>query len=75
MADVRLPSISCVGVVKQLQDIYSATNNNREFSLQTIKEIKVLSTEIMILEARNPSEQQIFEDPNIAGTIAGLTAP
>ena len=75
MVDARLPPTSCVSVVKQLQDIHPATNNHRESSLQTIKEIKVLSTKIMIPEARNPPEQQIFEDPNVAGVIAGLIVP
>ena len=33
------------------------------------------STNIMILEARNPLEHQIIENPNVAGAVAGLTAP
>ena len=72
MVDAKLPATSGISVLKQLQDVHPATKNK---SPQIIKEIKVSSTNIMILEARNSPEHQIIEDPNVAGAVAGLTAP
>ena len=53
MVDVKLPATSGVSILKQLQDVHPAMRNK---SPQIIEEIKVSSTNIVILEARILSE-------------------
>ena len=53
MVDAKLPATSGIDVLEQLQDVHPTMKNK---SPQIIEEIKVSSTNIMILEARNPPE-------------------